>query len=451
MLMDNKVIGNARQAIDKFAMLNGAENVTVALSGGADSVCLLLVMKELSAEYGYKLKAVHVNHLLRGEESDRDELFCRELCQKEGIPLTVFREDAAEYSKNHKLSLEAGARKLRYNLFDKVCTDNSKLAAAHTLSDNAETVIFNLARGTGLKGLCGIPPKRDNIIRPLIYCTREDIIEFLSEREQGFVTDSSNLSDDYSRNKIRHNVIPILTELNSRFFESVKRLTESLYEDERFLSEQAEMLSESDLRSVDTAIRRRVIKNQLCRSKIEPTGDKILAAEKTILGESGKVCLSSDVYASSKKGRLILQHIPKERVIFPETEAIIGENLFLCDKMVIISLNNDGINAENVCINNFVTKSVIDYDKIQGRLSLRNRRDGDGYVRAGRSFTSTLKKLMNESVPQGERDHIAILADEKGIIWTEKFGIADRVRVTSSTKAFMTIIVKENEYECSRT
>lgn len=447
----DKVIENARTAIEKFAMLNGAENVTVALSGGADSVCLLLVMKTLSAEYGYKLAAVHVNHLLRGEESDRDELFCRELCEKEGIPLTVFRENAAEYAKKHKMSLEAGARKLRYDFFDEVCGNNSKLAAAHTLSDNAETVIFNLARGTGLKGLCGIPPKRDKIIRPLIYCTREDIIAFLSEREQSFVTDSSNLSDDYSRNKIRHNVIPALTELNSGFFESVKRLTESLYEDERFLSEQTETLSEVDLRSVDTAIRRRVIKNQLCKNNIEPTGDKILAAEKTILGESGKVCLSGDVYASSKKGRLILQRIPREREIFPETEAIIGENPFLCDKTVIISLNNDGINAENVCVNNFVTKSVIDYDKIQGRLSLRNRRDGDGYVRAGRSFTSTLKKLMNESVPQGERDKIAILADDMGIIWTEKFGIAERVRVTSSTKAFMTIIVKENEYECSRT
>lgn len=448
--MDN-VIGNARSAIEKFAMLNGAENVIVALSGGADSVCLLLVMKELAAEYDYKLTAVHVNHLLRGEESDRDELFCRELCQKEGIPLTVFREDADEYAKNHKLSLEAGARKLRYSLFDKVCTEKSRLAAAHTLSDNAETVIFNLARGTGLKGLCGIPPKRDNIIRPLIYCTRKNITAFLSEREQGFVTDSSNLSDDYSRNKIRHNIIPVLTELNNGFFESVKRLTESLYEDECFLSEQAEILSESDLRNVDTAIRRRVIKNQLCRNKIEPTGDKILATEKTILGGSGKVCLSGDVYASSKKGRLSIEHIPRNREIFPETEAIIGENPFLCDKTVIISLNNGENNAESVCVNNSLTKCVVDYDKIQGRLSLRNRRDGDGYVRAGRSFTSNLKKLMNESVPQGERDHIAILSDENGIIWTEKFGPAERVRVTSSTKAFMTIIVKENDYECSRT
>lgn len=449
--MDNRVINNARKAIEKFDMMNGAENVTVALSGGADSVCLLLVMKILSAEYGYRLKAAHVNHLLRGEESDRDELFCRELCEKEDIPLEVFRENAAEYAKRHKMSLEAGARKLRYGLFDEVCGDNSKLAAAHTLSDNAETVIFNLARGTGLKGLCGIPPKRDKIIRPLIYCTREDITAFLSERGQSFVTDSSNLSDDYSRNKIRHNVIPVLTELNSGFFESVKRLTESIYEDERFLSEQAERLSEKDLRNVDTAIRRRVIKNQLCKNNIEPTGDKILAAEKTVLGECGKVCLSGDVYASSKKGRLIVQHIPKDRESFPETKAIIGENSFLCDKTVIISLNNRENNAENAYVNIPLTKCVVDYDKIQGRLSLRNRRDGDGYIRAGRSFTSNLKKLMNESVPQGERDHIAILADEKGIIWTEKFGPAERVRVTSSTKTFMTIIVKENENEYSRT
>lgn len=439
----HSVLVNAKLAAERFDMFGGAETVFAALSGGADSVCLTLALKELSAEYGFKLKAVHVNHLLRGEESDRDENFCRELCAEQDIPLTVFRADAAAYAGEHKMSLEAGARKLRYGFFDSVCDEKTRIAAAHTLSDSAETVIFNLCRGTGLKGLCGIPPVRDKIIRPLIYCKREDIISFLSEKGQGFVTDSSNLSDDYSRNKIRHNVIPVLEELNSGFFESIKRLTESLSEDERYLSEQAERLADDDLRSTATPIRRRVIRTKLRNAGIEPSGEKILAAEKCILKGNGKTGLSGEIYAVSKNGRMKIERIPQSRIIFPETAVKIGENPFLCDKTVIISVNNGENNAGTASVNNLLTKNVLDCDKIQGELYLRNRRDGDSFVRAGRSFTSSLKKLMNESIPLGDRDFIPIITDEKGIVWAERFGVADRVKADACTKRSITIKVKE--------
>lgn len=437
------VISNIKLAAERFDMFGGADTVVAALSGGADSVCLTLALKELSEEYGFALKAVHVNHLLRGAESDRDEQFCRDLCEREDIPLTVFRADAAEFAKAHKMSLESGARKLRYGFFDKVCEDSAKIATAHTLSDSAETVIFNLTRGTGLKGLCGIPPVRDNMIRPLIYCKREEILSFLSEKGQDFVTDSTNLSDDYSRNKIRHNVIPVLEELNGGFFESIKRLTESLSEDERFLSELAAEHYDDDLRNVSTSVRRRVIKRKLAEAGIEPSGEKILSAEKCALKGNGKTILSGELYASAKNGRIRTEIIPRERIVFPETRAVIGENPFLCDKTVIISVNNGENNADSASVNDLLTKFVLDCDKIQGELILRNRRDGDGFIRAGRSFTSSLKKLMNESVPVGERDKVAILADENGIIWAEGFGIAERVKPDAFTKSYMNINVKE--------
>lgn len=440
------VIDNIKLAAERFDMFGGKSNtetVVSALSGGADSVCLTLALKELSAEYGFTLKAVHVNHLLRGAESDRDEQFCRDLCEREGIPLTVFRADAAAFAKEQKMSLESGARKLRYGFFSKVCGSNTRIATAHTLSDNAETVIFNLCRGTGLKGLCGIPPVRDNMIRPLIYCKREEILSFLSEKEQDFVTDSTNLSDDYSRNKLRHNVIPVLEELNSGFFESVKRLTESLSEDERFLSELADEHYDDDLRAVDVSVRRRVIKRRLCEAGIEPSGEKILAVEKCALKGNGKTVLSGELYAVAKNGRIRTETIPRERIVFPETKIKMGENPFLCDKTVIISVNNGENVAHATFVNDLLTKYVLDCDKIQGELVLRNRRDGDGFIRSGRSFTSSLKKLMNESVPVGERDKIAILTDEKGIIWAEGFGIAERVKPDAFTKRYMSIIVKE--------
>ena len=439
----NIVLENIRLAAERFNMFGKADTIVCALSGGADSVCLTLALKELSSEYGFKVKAVHVNHLLRGAESDRDEQFCRDLCEREDIPLTVFRADAAFFSKEHKMSLESGARKLRYNFFDEVCGENAKIATAHTLSDSAETVIFNLSRGTGLKGLCGIPPVRDKMIRPLIYCKREEILSYLSERGQGFVTDSTNLSDDYSRNKIRHNVIPVLEELNSGFLESIKRLTESLSEDERFLSELAAEHYDDDLRNVDASVRRRVIRSKLREAGIEPSGEKILSVEECALKGNGKTVLSGELYAVAKNGRIQTEIIPRERLVFPETKAIIGENPFLCDKTVIISVNNGENNADGVRVNDLLTKFALDYDKIQGELFLRNRRDGDGFIRAGRSFTSSLKKLMNESIPVGKRDKIAILADDKGIIWAEGFGIAERVKPDAFTKSYMNINVKE--------
>lgn len=439
----NIVLENIRLAAERFNMFGKADTIVCALSGGADSVCLTLALKELSSEYGFKLKAVHVNHLLRGAESDRDEQFCRDLCEREDIPLTVFRADAAAFSKEQKLSLESGARKLRYNFFDEVCGENARIATAHTLSDSAETVIFNLSRGTGLKGLCGIPPIRDKMIRPLIYCKREEILSYLSERGQNFVTDSTNLSDDYSRNKIRHNVIPVLEELNSGFLESIKRLTESLSEDERFLSELAAEHYDDDLRNVDASIRRRVIRSKLREAGIEPSGEKILSAEECALKGNGKTVLSGELYAVAKKGRIQTEIIPRERLVFPEKKAIIGENPFLCDKTVIISVNNGENNADGARVNDLLTKFALDCDKIQGELFLRNRRDGDSFIRAGRSFTSSLKKLMNESVPVGKRDKIAILADDKGIIWAEGFGIAERVKPDAFTKSYMNINVKE--------
>ena len=437
------VLENIRLAAERFDMFGKADTIVCALSGGADSVCLTLALKELSSEYGFRLKAVHVNHLLRGAESDRDEQFCRDLCEREDIPLTVFRADAAAFSKEHKMSLESGARKLRYGFFNEVCGENAKIATAHTLSDSAETVIFNLSRGTGLKGLCGIPPVRDKMIRPLIYCKREEILSYLSERGQVFVTDSTNLSDDYSRNKIRHNVIPVLEELNSGFFESIKRLTESLSEDERFLSELAKEHYDDDLRNVDASVRRRVIKQKLREAGIEPSGEKILSSEECVLKGNGKTILSGELYAVAKNGRIRTEIISRERLVFPETKAIIGENPFLCDKTVIISVNNGENNADGVSVNDLLTKFVLDYDKIQGELILRNRRDGDGFIRAGRNFTSSLKKLMNKSVPISERDKIAIIADDKGIIWAEGFGIAERVKPDAFTKSYMNINVKE--------
>ena len=195
------------KAIKQFSMLEKSHNVTVALSGGADSVSLLHILYELRDELGITLSAAHLNHMIRGDEALRDENFARQECEKLGIPFFCERADVPKYAKEHRVSTELAAREIRYEFLSNV--SDGLIATAHTASDNIETIIFNLARGTGLKGLCGIPPVRENIIRPLIFCTREEIEAYCSANRLSYVTDSTNLSDDYSRNKIRHTIVPV--------------------------------------------------------------------------------------------------------------------------------------------------------------------------------------------------------------------------------------------------
>ncbi len=434
---------NVKDAVRRHHMLENADTVYVGLSGGADSVSLLFVLNGLSAEYGFKLRAVHVNHHLRGAESDRDMDFCSVLCGRLNIPLDIYHVDAAAYSREKGFSLEEGARELRYEIFGAI-PDGCRFATAHTLNDSAETVIFNLSRGTGIKGLAGIPPVRDKFIRPLIYCKREEVEGYLAEKGQDFVTDSSNLSDDYSRNKIRHGVIPLLEEVHGGFLGNIRRMTENLAEDCDFMEKAAADAADKDLRTLHPALRRRVMLNFLKENDAEASGAKVSELENAVL-HGGKVNLSSSAYAEAADGRLTVCYVSKKRVIFPETPVQVGRNPFLCDKTVIIEENNCEICDLNSIVNNLFTKESVDYDKIQGDVVLRSRRDGDSYVRVNRSFTSRLKKLMNEKYPPEERDGIPVLADEKGIIWVEGFGAADRVKIDENTKKIWNIRIEKNE------
>ncbi|MBR5011737.1 MAG: tRNA lysidine(34) synthetase TilS, partial [Clostridia bacterium] len=221
-------------AIEKNNMLETGVTVTVALSGGADSVALLYCLLELQKERSFNLNAAHLNHMLRGEESLRDENFVKELCDKLNIPLFCENTDVAAEAQKSGESIELAARKIRYDFLNRVST--GVIATAHTASDSFETMLFNLSRGTAINGLCGIPPKRDNLIRPLIYCTRADVEEYCSQNGIAYVTDSTNLTDDYTRNKIRHNVIPVLKGINPSAEQAVMRTALSFSEDADFLN-----------------------------------------------------------------------------------------------------------------------------------------------------------------------------------------------------------------------
>ena len=228
--MTNKVI----KTVKEHSMVSKGDTVGVGLSGGADSVTLLHILVNNKEKLGIsKIKGIHIHHGIRGDEADRDLNFSKNFCEKLGVEFVYYYADVPAEAKKTGESIEECARRIRYDLFSKSgCT---KIATAHNLNDNMETVIFNMTRGTSVSGLCGIPYVRDIYIRPLLDCTRNEIEEYLKENALEFVTDSTNLSDDYTRNKIRHLVIPELKSINTNVEDAFSRFSESVRDDVEFL------------------------------------------------------------------------------------------------------------------------------------------------------------------------------------------------------------------------
>lgn len=311
--MEDKI----RELLARYDMLKSGDRVVAAVSGGADSMALLNALYNMRDELGIALFACHINHNLRGEESLRDEQFVRIFCHERGIELTVY---SVEIKPDKHESVEERARKTRYECFDRLCTSlDAKLATAHTASDNAETVLINLLRGTGTKGLGGIPPVRGKIIRPLLRCTREDTERYCLEYEIRYVTDSTNLSDEYTRNKLRLKIIPQLKEFNPSLIEGISRMTEAVTDDNILLDRLAENAKKNcsvgngyscdKLRAFDRAILTRVVSAVLSENGIEPSALRINECCRIIGDGKGKINLSRNRFAVVKKDYFEIQTI----------------------------------------------------------------------------------------------------------------------------------------------
>lgn len=312
--MKNKVI----ETVASCNMLEKGDNVIVGVSGGADSIALLHVLYSMSEEIGITVYACHINHNLRGEESLRDENFVLDFCRSIGVVPTVFSIDVKGSVEKHE-SIEERARKMRYACFEKMCREkNAKLATAHTASDNAETVFINILRGTGTKGLGGIPPVRGKIIRPLLRCTREDIERYCSENNLRYVTDSTNLSDDYTRNKLRHHLIPMLKEINPSVIEAVSRMTSAVYDDNAYLEQTALTAKEEcrkengysclSLCQLERPILCRIISSVLSENGIEPSALRINGCAEIITNKKGKINLCKNKFAVIRKKIFFIQY-----------------------------------------------------------------------------------------------------------------------------------------------
>lgn len=442
------MICNILSVINKYSMLENTKSVAVGVSGGADSVCLLHFLTSIRDEYGIIIKAVHVNHNIRGEEALRDEAYVRSLCEKLCVELTVFDKDIPSLAKQMGMSEEECGRYVRYKCFKSMNCD--KIAVAHTLSDSVETMLFNLCRGSSLKGVCGIPPVRDDIIRPLIELTREQIESYCKENLLTYVTDSTNLKDIYTRNSIRLNVVPNLERINPSFEKAFLRFFESAREDNSCLETLADDLilksKLSDgyainiLSSADDAILKRAVAKIIkpCLNK-DIENKHILLCLKIIREKKGAVELSKNLHICADSDKIFFhryEYEEKASLAFC-VKAKIGENKTPGGTFVLRICH-----IEDSTLPKYM---LIDAKFAGENLLFRSRQSGDTLKDRRRSNTKTLKKLFTElKIPKEKRNEIAVLSNESGkVLWVDGICADAHCAVSHNTEMVIEIIKKD--------
>ncbi len=446
-----KIYDNAIAAICEHNMdahIKGG--VLVGLSGGADSVMLLSFLVCYRLKNGdFPILAVHINHGIRGDEADRDEIFSKALANSLGVDFISLKLDIPQMAKEEHAGLEEVARNARYREFSKIIqsrNDISTIAVAHNSTDNLETVIFNLMRGAGSSGMSGIRPVRENIIRPLIYSSKSDIVKALDLSGVQYVTDSTNLSNEYTRNYIRNDIIPKLSRLALNPENMAMRMSKNLICDEDYILSAArdfiatkKLVRGSELSCLHFAVFARVVK--LMCEKVSCFGienshlDKLrelLSKENfsyslpggfTFICEYGicSVIKSREAFDFSVKLDKGINQIPR-----------LGAAVLLSDREKI----ETSLNVYKNSIQVKISSAIID-----GDIYIRNRKDGDSYKFKG--ITRKLKKLFNDKkIPPSVRDFVPVVCDNSGILWVPGFGIRDGERGGENT--YISIFTNED-------
>ena len=388
------MLSKLREFCRKYDLIRPGDEILCAVSGGADSMALLWALYLLKDEWDLKLSAAHFNHHLRFEESDRDEAFVRDFCESYGIPLHVGSGQVAPGKKG----LEAAARDARYAFLR---TLPGKNATAHTADDNAETVLLHLVRGTGLKGLGGIRPRNGSVIRPMLNITRADVEEFLAEYAISHIEDSSNHTDEFLRNRLRHQVMPLLTAENPRIAENLSTMALRLRQDEEALADLAAFDGAPQvdaLRTMAPALRARALERFLKDSGVkEPEAAHIAQAEALVFSDN-----------------------PSARAYFPGGITI-GRNYGILE---VLPPQVDSIQCQMTIspateiLNTADTFTVIP----QGEIFIRSRQSGDTIRLSG--GTKSLKKLfIDRKIPAARRASIPVVCDEGGILGVYGIGV----------------------------
>ena len=451
MSRDSFTLSDAEEVLSRTGMLKPGDQIVVAVSGGCDSSALLDVLVKLSEKWDFCLLCAHVNHNLRGSESKRDEDFVRAKCESYGVPFRLLSTDIVSYAFEHRLSTEEAGREVRYGFFESCAEEmgGAKIATAHTLSDSAETALFHLARGTSLAGLCGIPPVRGKIVRPLIEFSRKQTEGYCLENGVAFVTDSTNLTDDYARNRIRHNAVPVLEELNPAFSEAFLRTERSLSEIWDYLKDETESLLRKAmtetgfdtkiLEEAPPALQKSAAAALLRRFCFEVSTERVEELAKRFGKSDFKLEWKKNSYLIQKNGFLTCREKKTKALPIPERAFSAGKIALSPEKTAEITLLSPKEWENSYKVHGFSLKNCFDYDKIIGKAVLRSRRAGD--LADCHGGTKTLKKLFNEAkIPPEERNSVLVVSDDEGIVWVEGIGSAMRCRLSAETT--LTAVIK---------
>lgn len=432
--------------INKHAMLPRGTHVLCAVSGGADSMCLLHFLSSNAGSLGITVAAAHFNHRLRGAEADRDQAFVEAWCKEHGILCETGSADVAAYAQQNGMSTEEAARHLRYEFLEN-CADKlgcTAIATAHNSDDNAETVLLNLTRGAGAKGLCGIPPVRGRLIRPLLVTSRAQIEAYLAENGVPHITDSTNDTDDYTRNVIRHRVMPVLCGINPAFSASAMRTAELLREDEEFLDKlAADFLREHfENGSLPIAELTALPKPVAARALRKICGRSLTAGHTKALFDimQSESLAHADIHGmrvTADHGRLYFGQKP---AVLPDTPLHIGEKTVIGDGNFTVECK---LMPKNSKVFNSLNTFFFNFDAVCGTIFFTSRKDGDKIRLNGRKCTKSLKDLFSEAkMTQLQRSETPVLRDEKGIIAVYGFGVAERCSVKTGDAALRVTINK---------
>lgn len=435
---------------DKNELLSAGDKVLVCLSGGSDSVCLLKVLHNCKDILKIKIYACHVNHMIRGEEADRDEAFCKEICKELNIDLYCGKFDVLKIAEKEKKGTELAAREVRYKFFNDILKKYGidKIATAHNKNDNAETLLMNYIRGSGLSGMCGIDVKRDNIIRPLLCMEKREILDYLKLNNAAYVTDSTNLSVEYTRNKLRLELIDYIEKkLNPSFCSTVTHNAELIRADNEFISGLAEeskkkclfedetgvYIELENFRKLHRALRYRILRNavEMVRGSVLDIGMKTI--ERIDEAARGKITVCSDVEAQISYGRLYISK-PAEDVLY-EYKLGVNQNLHITEGKCFVKaeiLEKNEYKKEKNCV-------YFDYDKICcGQLYVRNRRNGD--VIKTEAGTKKLKNLFIDSkIPVKKRNRMPLLVYENEVLWVCGLRRSNKYKINNETKRVIKI------------
>ncbi|NLU32618.1 MAG: tRNA lysidine(34) synthetase TilS [Clostridiaceae bacterium] len=467
-MLDNPVLQQVRKDICDYGLIEPGFHVVTGISGGADSVCLLKVMKELGREYNLSITAVHVNHMLRGTESDADEAFVMDLCRKWDIPVRAFRADIAGISRTDGLTEEEAGREVRYRYLFQVLRESSAdvIATGHHYEDNAETVMLNILRGCGLEGLAGMDYRSGSIIRPLLGVRRSQIEDYLRCEGIPWRTDSSNLSNKYARNRVRNLLFPAIKEhFQVDPAPVINRLSALARRDNACLEEQARKvfmefgrkmdtgtsLDAEVLVSLDYAISSRIVRMAWEQATGSLKGLENVHVDEIIklCRESGtgkRLCLPGGWSALLSYGRLLLSPMPAaERVFWSypvnvpgkvhvnEAHGILEAYVLSKDQMTRQFPNWQEIKETS-------KTQAFDYLKINCGINIRNRRDGDRIRPFRAPGEKKLKKFfIDNKIPAEIRDEIPLVAAGSKILWVVGMRTSGEFRPDERTQSFLVL------------